>query len=71
VYARVLGGEVAVVALNTDTAPATIEAPVAPVGLADGAVLEDRLGSGVDLTVEGGQLRVTLPPMSSAVFILP
>jgi glycosidase len=71
VYARVLDGEVAVVALNADAAPATIEAPVVPVGLTDGTVLEDRLGSGVDLSVEGGQLRVTLPPMSSAVFIRP
>ena len=47
VYARVLGGEVAIVALNADTVPATIEASVAPVGLAvnhmfiDGAPLGD------------------------------
>ena len=58
-------------ALNADAAPATIEAPVAPVGLADGTVLADRLGSGVELMVEGGRLRVTLPPMSSAVFTAP
>jgi glycosidase len=71
VYARVLGGEVAVVALNADEAPATIEAPVAPVGLADGTVLDDRLGSEVVLVVEGGRLRLTLPPMASAVFTVP
>jgi glycosidase len=69
VYARVLNGEVGVVALNADAAPVTVEAPVAPIGLADGTVLEDRLGSDVDLVVEGGRLRVTLPAMSSAVFV--
>ena len=71
VYARVLGGQVAVVALNTDATPATIEALVSPVGFPDGTVLEDRLGSDVDLVVEGGRLRVTLPSMSSAVFAAP
>jgi glycosidase len=71
VYARVLAGQAAIVALNTDAAPATIEAPVDPVGLADGTTLADRLGSGVELSVEDGTLRVTLPPMSSAVFTAP
>ncbi len=71
VYARVLGSEVAIVVLNADASPATIRASVAPVGLADGIVLEDRLGSDVDLVVEDGHLRVTLPPMSSAVFTAP
>ena len=58
-------------ALNTDATPATIEALVSPVGFPDGTVLEDRLGSDVDLVVEGGRLRVTLPSMSSAVFAAP
>ncbi len=71
VYARALGGEVAVVALNADAAPTIVEAPVAPVELAEGAVLHDRLGSDIDLVVEGGRLRLTLPPMSSAVFTTP
>jgi hypothetical protein len=71
VYARVLGDAVAIVALNADAAPTTIETPVAPIGLADGVVLQDRLGSGVDLAVAGGRLRVTLPPLSSAVFTAP
>jgi glycosidase len=70
-YARVLDGQAAVVALNTDASPVTIEAPVDPVGLAHGTVLEDRLGSGVELSVEGEMLRVTLAPMSSAVFTTP
>jgi glycosidase len=69
VYARVLAGDVAVVALNAAGAPVTVEAPVAAAGLADGTVLEDRLGSDVDLVVEGSRLRVTLPAVSSAVFV--
>jgi hypothetical protein len=59
------------VALNADASPVTIEAPVDPIGLADGTALDDRLGSGVELSVEGGLLRVTLAPMSSAVFTIP
>ena len=71
VYARVLDGEVAIVALNTDAAPVTIEAPLAPVEFAAGAVLVDRLESDAELVVDGGRLRVTLPPMSSAIFTVP
>jgi glycosidase len=71
IYARVLDGQVAVVALHTGDGPATIEAPGAAVPLDDGVRLEDRLGSGVSARVEGGLLRVTLPPMSSAVFTAP
>ena len=44
------GDDVAVVAVSADTTPAAIEAPVA---LADGTALTDRLGSGVVLAVEG------------------
>ncbi len=73
VYARVLDGQVAVVALNAGAGagPVTIETPVGPVALDDGVVLDDRLGTGVKATVENGRLRVTLPPMSSAVFTAP
>jgi hypothetical protein len=34
-------------------------------------VLDDRLGSGVVLVVDDGRLRLTLPPMASAVFTVP
>jgi glycosidase len=65
-YARTHEGQVAVIALNTDAAPVTIDTPTAPIGLADGTRLEDRL-EGLPVTVEGGQLRLTLPATSSAV----
>jgi glycosidase len=69
VYARVLDGRSAVVALNTGSARAALDVPAGPAGLADGAPLEDRLGSGAEAKVEGGRLRLSLPPASSAVFV--
>ena len=67
-YARVLDGRVVVVAINTDASPATVDLPTAPVGLAAGARLRDRLGSLGEVVVEGGRLRLTLPAGSSGVF---
>jgi len=67
-YARVLDGRAAVVAINTDAAPATLDLPAVPAGLADGARLRDRVGSLGEAAVEGGRLRLTLPPRSSGVF---
>jgi glycosidase len=73
VYARILEEQVAIVAVNSSTGPGpvAIEAPLGPVALDDGVVLEDRLGSGVTAVIENGQLHVTLPPMGSAVFTGP
>ena len=68
-YARVLDGRAVVVAINTDGAPATLDLPAAPAGLADGARLRDRVGSLGEAAVEGGRLRLTLPPGSSGVFV--
>jgi glycosidase len=71
VYARVLDGRAAIVAINTDGVPTTVEAPAGPLGLPDGAALADRLGSSLRTTVEGGRLRIVLPAGASAVFIAP
>ena len=68
-YARVLDGRAVVVAINTDGAPAILDLPAAPAGLADGARLRDRVGSLGEVAVEGGRLRLTLPPGSSGVFV--
>ena len=66
VYARKRDGRVVVVALNSAGSPATIEAPAAPAGLAEGTVLVDRLG-GPPAKVEGGRLRIALSGWSAAV----
>ncbi len=67
-YARVLDGQAAVVAINTDQAPTSLDLPAGPAGLVDGARLLDRVGSLGEAVVEGGRLRLTLPPGSSGVF---
>ena len=71
VYARLLDGRAALVALNNEDGAAAIDTPAAAAGLPDGIVLEDRLGSGIRASVEGGRLRLRLPGWSSAVFVAP
>jgi glycosidase len=70
-YARALDGQVAVVAINTDAAPATLDLPAAPAGLGDGAPLADRLSSGARADVSDGRLRLVVPARTSAVFVRP
>jgi neopullulanase len=67
-YARVLDGQVAVVALNLGASPATLDVPTRGTGLDDGVTLEDRLASGAQARVAAGRLRASLPGASSAVF---
>jgi hypothetical protein len=69
VYARVLDGETAVVAINTGAAAETLDLPAAPTGLADGVRLRDRVGGLGEAVVVGGRLRIALPPGSSGVFL--
>jgi glycosidase len=70
-YARVLDGQVAVVAFNLAAGPATLDAPAGATGLDDGLTLEDRLGSGVRGRIDAGRLRVSLPGVSSVVLTAP
>jgi glycosidase len=69
VYARVLDGRAAVVALNTGDRAEAIDVAAGPAGLQDGARFTDRLGAGLEATVQGGRLLLTLPPRSSGVFV--
>jgi glycosidase len=70
VYARVLeGASPALVAFNTGDRPEALEMDAAVAGLADGARLTDRLGSGLAATVEGGRIRLALPPRTAAVLL--
>jgi glycosidase len=70
VYARVLDGtSPAVVAFNTGDAPASLDVAAGPAFLPDGARLRDRLGSGLAATVDGGRLRLALPPRTAAVLL--
>lgn len=67
-YARVAEGSVAVVVINNGTAPAVLDVPAGPAGLAEGATLVDRLGAAPPATVQGGRIRTTLPARSGAIY---
>jgi len=68
-YARVLDGQAAVVGINTGEKEQTLDLDALPVGLAEGTRLRDRIGSLGEAVVEGGRLRLVLPPGSSGVFV--
>lgn len=68
-FARVALGSMAVVVFNNGTAPARLDFGVGPLGLPDGAVLEDRLGPGQPVRVEGGRLRVELAARAASVYV--
>jgi glycosidase len=68
-YARVSAGAAAVVLLNNGNEPAPFDCNVAATGLADAAVLADRLGVVREVVVESGRLKATLPPRSGAVLM--
>ena len=77
VYARKIrpkAGEVvfnsdsAIVVLNNDTKPATIEFDVEPVGLSDGADLRDQLDLRNYVQVKDRRLKVTVAARSAAIF---
>lgn len=67
-YGRVTDRESVIVVINNDTKDATVEFEVANAGMADGAMLSDRLGLAGDVRVESGRIRVKLPARSSAIF---
>lgn len=60
VYARRLGGECLMVALNNSTVRKTVSLKVSTLGLRDGQILRDHL-SGEEFIVSGDTLNLTLP----------
>jgi glycosidase len=69
VYARVLDGQAAVVGINTGETAQALDLDAAPLGLGEGSRLRDRIASLGEAAVEGGRLRLVLPPGSSGVFV--
>jgi hypothetical protein len=67
VYMRSHEGEVFVVALNNADHPAALEAPVGD-ALAEGVVLAEKLAGGPEVKVEGGLLRLAVPPRAGFVY---
>jgi glycosidase len=69
-YARVLGSEAVVIAINNDTKPASFEFDVTAAGLPEGAKLFDEFNVAKGLTkVTNGRARVTLPARSAAMIL--
>lgn len=68
-YARKTKDEMVLTVINNDAKPTTISFAVAQAGLADGAMLVDRLGASKNVQVENGKLRVALPARSAAIFV--
>jgi glycosidase len=66
-FARTLGAETVVVALNNAKQAATVECAVRALELPEGAAFDDRLGGIRKLNVAGAALRVELPARSGAV----
>jgi len=68
-YARVLGDEAVVVAVNNDTRPATFEFDVTAANIPDAMNLADKLGGLNAVTrVSNGRMKVTLAARSAAFF---
>ena len=68
-YARVTKVASALTAINNDTKTAEIEFDVSRIGLANGDALVDRLGVSKDVQVNGGNVKMTLPARSGAIFV--
>ena len=69
-YARVYDDQVAIVALNHSSNPATESVAVPPaVPLANGLTLTNALATGEQLTVTDGALVLSLPPRSAGVYL--
>lgn len=68
VYARQLGRDTVLIALNNANSPATFTVPLAGTGFVDGDTLPDRIGDALPLHISGGMATVTLPAYSGAVF---
>ena len=68
-YARTTKSSAVVIVINNDKKAAQVEFDVSQLGVADGAVLTDRLGVSKEVRVENGKLKVTLPERSAAIFV--
>jgi neopullulanase len=66
-YARVGDGGTALVLLNSAPQTETLEGDALVIGLPEGSVLPDRLGSAPPVRVENGRWKATLPPRSALV----
>lgn len=68
-FARTLPGQSAIVVLNNDSKAATVRLRVSSVGIADGTVFNDALGSAPDATVATGEISVEVAADSAVIYV--
>ncbi len=67
-FARVGERSAVIVVFNNLNKPATVDFQLAPVNIADGTMLTDKLGQAVAVRVEGGRIKVEIPARSASIF---
>lgn len=68
-YARKTKNAAVIVIINNDQKAVDTEVDMTPTGLANGAVLVDRLGVSREVQVSNGKLKVRMPERSAAIFV--
>jgi glycosidase len=68
-YARTLPGSSVIIVFNNEPRQAEVSFDVSRLGLANNAILQDRLSVSKDVVVTNGNLRVSLPERSVAIFV--
>ncbi len=68
-YARRAKDSVAVIVINNDVKPATVEFEIAETGLVNGTWLVDQLKISKDVQVDAGRVSVALPERSATIFL--
>jgi len=67
-FARRLRDEVAIVVMNNDSKPATVEVPLEELGLSASVHMRGLLGVIADVTASGNKLQVSLPGCAAEIF---
>jgi len=67
-YARTGAAVPVVVLINNGASAAQIDCDLAPLGLAEGAGLADRLGGAPELRVAAGRIHTQLPPRTAGIY---
>jgi len=68
VFARQLGAETVIVALNREKKSKDISVPVGSIGVKDGVTLQSLIGDGASGRVVNGEARLTLAPQTAIAF---
>jgi alpha-glucosidase len=68
VFARQLGAETVLIALNRENKRKEIAVPVGSIGVKDGVTLKSLIGEAESVRVVNGEARLTLSPQTAMAF---